>query len=250
MLAKTLSAGLTGIEAYPVEIEADVANGLPAVHITGMADTAVKESRERVKTAVKNSGFVWPAERVTINLAPCSVKKEGGGFDLAIALGVLAASQQIDSTHLSRFCFLGELSLDGLVRPIKGILPVCASLRKHRVHEIVVPWQNATEAAVVSDIRAYPVRSLSQAVEFLNSPEQTPPFSVNVEELITRNTAYPYDFSEVSGQFTAKRAAEVAAAGNHNLLMTWTQYNFLGRSSTRILGWNRGFLPFYRQWRL
>lgn len=219
MLAKALSAGLTGIEAYPVEIEADVSNGLPAVHITGMADTAVKESRERVKTAVKNSGFAWPAERLTINLAPCSVKKEGGGFDLAIALSILAASQQINSTHLSRFCFLGELSLDGLVRPVKGILPVCASLKKYRIQEIVVPWQNATEAAVVSEIKVYPVRSLAQAVEFLNSPDQTSPFTVNVQEMIARRSTHHLDFSEVSGQFAAKRAIEVAAAGNHNLLM-------------------------------
>jgi magnesium chelatase family protein len=219
MLAKVLSAGLTGIEAYPMEIEVDAAGGLPAVHITGLADAAVKESRERVKTAVKNSGFTWPAGRLTINLAPCSVKKEGGGFDLAIALGVISAGNQINVEHLHRFCFLGELSLDGRVRPVKGILPICASLKKHRIREIIVPWQNATEAAVVGDIMVYPARSLSQVVEFLNSPEQTTPVTVNVKELFSRALSYPVDFSEVGGQFAAKRAIEVACAGNHNLLM-------------------------------
>jgi magnesium chelatase family protein len=219
MLAKVFSAGLSGIEAYLVEIEVDVTRGLPAVHLTGLADTAIKESRERVKTAVKNSGFSWPAERLTINLAPCSVKKEGGGFDLAIALGVLSASNQINATNLRRFCFLGELSLDGLIRPVKGILSICASLKKYRIKEIVVPWQNATEAAVVAEIKVYPAKSLAHAVEFINSPEQTIPTRVNIDELFSRASAYPVDFSEVSGQFAAKRAIEVACAGNHNLVM-------------------------------
>lgn len=218
MLAKVLSAGITGIEGYPVEIEVDVANGLPAVHITGLADVSVKESRERVKTAVRNSGFQWPADRLTVNLAPGSKKKEGPGFDLAIALGVLAASGQIDTGRLQSFCFLGELSLDGLVRPVKGILPVCASLKK-RVKEMVVPWPNSVEAAIVPDIRVYPAKSLAQVVEFLNSPEQTEPCAVDLREIFSRESNYNVDFAEVGGQFAAKRAIEVACAGNHNLLM-------------------------------
>lgn len=219
MVTRIKSYGILGIEAYPVDIEIDISSGLPKTTVIGLADTAIKESKERIKAAIKNSGFKWPGEKITISLAPSDIKKEGTGFDLAIALGILSAGGQIKNINLDNYCILGELSLDGTLRRTKGILPISISLSKSKVNNIILPLHNARESAIVSGIQVFPLQTLNQAIEFLSNPDIIKPLKLDLDELFKKNSCYNVNFSEIKGQYSVKRAIEVAVSGGHNILM-------------------------------
>jgi magnesium chelatase family protein len=219
MIAKIYSFGLLGLEAYPVEIEVDIANGLPQITLVGLADTAIKESKERVRSAIKNSGFSWPAQRVTVNLAPSNIKKEGASFDLAIALGILAATSQINSELLKNYAFLGELSLDGQLRPVHGILAISLNMKNFNLKNIILPEENGKEAALVPEINCWPLKNLNQVVQFLADPGSRQPLKLEIEKILENNASYSFDFAEIKGQYFAKRAIEVAVAGGHNIIL-------------------------------
>lgn len=219
MLVKVFAAAVQGIDAIPITIEVNCSRGC-MFHLVGLPDSAVKESHERIKSALSVNGYKMPSKEIIINMSPADIRKEGTAYDLPIAIGILAASEEIKSDRLPNFMIMGEVSLDGTIQPIKGALPIAILARKEKYEGLIVPEQNVREAAVVNNLDVYGVRNITEVIDFLNGKCQLEPTVVNTrEEFYEKQSSYDFDFSEVKGQENVKRALEVAAAGGHNLIM-------------------------------
>ena len=219
MFVKVLSMSVIGMESYPVFVEVDISAGLPQFSTVGLPDASVKESRDRIKAAIKNSGYRFPRSHVTVNLAPADIKKEGTGFDLPIAVGILAAEELIKEDALTNSFFIGELSLDGSIKSVRGVLPATFKAKELGIKKVFVPEENAPEAAMVQGIEVYPVSSLPDVVEFLSGRKDIEPLLLDISKIFQEHRQYDVDFNEIKGQRQALRALEIAAAGGHNVIM-------------------------------
>lgn len=217
MLARVWSATILGIDAIQVGVEVDVSGGLPGITLVGLPDTAVQESRERVKAAIKNAGYAFPMRKIVINLTPADLRKEGPIFDLPISIGILAASEQVDPQLLGDHLFLGEVSLDGSLRPVSGVLPIAAAAQRLGVAGIIVPKENAQEAALVKEIKVYGLQSITEVGDFLANPQKYQPVTAD-PQIKWHDSNFKLDLKDVKGQQHARRALEIAAAGGHNLI--------------------------------
>lgn len=219
MLVKVYSAAVQGLNAIPVTIEVNASRGIK-FFMVGLPDNAVKESHERIVAALHNCGYRYPSKQIVVNLAPADIKKEGAGYDLPIAIGILAADEKVGKDHLDKFMMIGELSLDGSLQPVKGALPIAIKAREIGYEGLIVPEQNVREAAVVNNLKVFGVKTISEVIRFLNGEGNLEPTIIDTrKEFYAQQTTFDYDFADVKGQEHVKRALEVAAAGGHNVIM-------------------------------